>query len=268
MKSIYAGSLLAFALTGYGTAAQAQDSCASDIDELKNQLENEQISASLEQRINALLDQVEDSENCAQLLMPSNARPDSDQPAGQRNPGAASERRAAGAVGAGAQVENEARVQRQAQADSQQPNRAGPAQSANADRASGAMVSRQATQLDDVVVVSASGDEIGELDEILRSDADGEYYGVLEIGGLLGIGETEKLVALEDLEYDARENRLYMSERQNVEQLADYDEGEESYTELDGDMTVQVRARAAGAGAEIDTETRRPLESDADDIDD
>jgi hypothetical protein len=287
MKRTYTGSILAIALTGYGTAVQAQESCSSDIDELRDQLENEQISASLEQRIKALLDQVEDSENCARLLMSSNERSDADGQAQARVQGRAQassqEPNRPGAqgraeVGGRAELEGRAdqdrfgdddRAAAAARAQAGQPARsaqvAQPAgQAARAGQASGAMVTRQATQLDDVVVVSASGEDIGEIDEIVRSSADGKHYGVLEIGGILGVGETEKLVALEDLEYDADENRLYISASQNVEQLPDFDE--ELYTELDGEMTVQVRSRAAGAGARIDTDTRRPFESGSADV--
>jgi hypothetical protein len=109
------------------------------------------------------------------------------------------------------------------------------------------MVVRQATGLDDTEVVLANGDSIGKIDEIVHSNIDGDFYGVLEVGGIFGIGEAKRrIVALEDLEYDADENRLYLSSSRNVEELAEFDA--ELYSETDNETTVQIRSRG---GAEL-----------------
>ena len=70
---------------------------------------------------------------------------------------------------------------------------------------------------------------------------------MFEVGGILGIGETKRrVVSLEDLEYDADEDRLYLSLSQKVEELAEFDA--ELYLEIDNETTVQLRSRA---GAEL-----------------
>jgi len=54
-------------------------------------------------------------------------------------------------------------------------------------------------RLEDMKIVNAAGKEIGEIEEIL-ADADGRIVAVTaEVGGFLGIGEKEVVVALEHL---------------------------------------------------------------------
>jgi hypothetical protein len=110
------------------------------------------------------------------------------------------------------------------------------------------MLVRQAKGLDGTEIVLANGESIGKIDEIVHSNIDGDYYGVLEVGGILGIGEAKRrIVALEDLEYEADEDRLYLSSSQKVEELAEFDA--ELYSEIDNETTVQLRSRA---GAELE----------------
>jgi hypothetical protein len=138
----------------------------------------------------------------------------------------------------------EAQAPQQAGQDVQQEQTERASQSVTADELSGPMVVRQATGLDDTEVVLANGDSIGKIDEIVHSNIDGDFYGVLEVGGVLGIGEAKRrIVALEHLEYDADENRLYLSSSQNVEELAEFDA--ELYSEIDNETTVQIRSRAS-----------------------
>jgi hypothetical protein len=149
--------------------------------------------------------------------------------------------------GYGAAVQAQDQAPRQpapgAQAEPTEP--AGPSvtadQSVTADELSGPMIARQATGLDDIEVLSANGESIGEIDEIVHSNVDGKYYGVLEVGGILGVGETERLIDLDHVEFDAEEERLYLSSSQNVEELAEFDP--ELFSEIDNETTVQLRSR-------------------------
>jgi hypothetical protein len=114
---------------------------------------------------------------------------------------------------------------------------------ATADELSGPMVIRQATGLDNTEIVLANGESIGKIDEIVHSNVDGDFYGVLEVDGILDDGEAKRrIVALEDLEYDVDEDRLYLSSSRNVEDLAEFDA--ELYSEIDNETTVQIRSRA------------------------
>lgn len=129
----------------------------------------------------------------------------------------------------------------------QDPRPAGDAEQADhpitVEEMPGEMIARQATSLDGTEVVSENGDSIGEIDEIVHSTVDGKYYGIIDVGGFLGIGESERLVALEDLEYDANEERLYLSPIRSVEGLAEFDM--DLFDESDNESTVQIRSRAS-----------------------
>ena len=104
------------------------------------------------------------------------------------------------------------------------------------------MIVRQATGLADLEVMSANGDSIGEIDEVVYSNVDGEFYGVLEVSGILGIGDVQRLVALNDLEFDPNEERLYLSSSPDLEEaLAEFDP--ELYSETENETTVQIRSR-------------------------
>lgn len=128
----------------------------------------------------------------------------------------------------------------------QDPGQAGHAEQADhpvtVEELPGELIARQATSLDGTEVVSENGDSIGEIDEVVHSNVDGKYYGVIDVGGFLGIGESERLIALEDLEYDADEERLYLSPIRTVEDLAEFDM--ELFSESDNESTVQIRSRA------------------------
>ncbi len=128
--------------------------------------------------------------------------------------------------------------------------------SLTADDLAGPMVVRQANALDDHEIVLADGNSIGKIDEVVYSNIEGDFYGVIEVGGILDIGEVERrIVALEDLEYDADEDRLYLSSSRDVEELAEYDA--ELYSETDNETTVQLRSRT---GSENIIQDRDPNE--------
>jgi hypothetical protein len=135
----------------------------------------------------------------------------------------------------------QAQAPQQAGQDAHAKQTESASQSSTADQLPGEFIARQATGLADTVVVSANGESIGEINEIVHSNVDGHYYGVLQVSGVLGIGETERLIALEDLEYDADENRLYLSSSQKLEELAEFDM--ELFSEIDNETTVQLRMR-------------------------
>ncbi|MEX2642720.1 MAG: PRC-barrel domain-containing protein [Acetobacterales bacterium] len=54
--------------------------------------------------------------------------------------------------------------------------------------------------LDDMDIVDASGEEIGEVDEVLGDSRGGMVAVTAEIGGFLGIGDKEVIVGLDQLE--------------------------------------------------------------------
>jgi hypothetical protein len=144
-----------------------------------------------------------------------------------------------------------AAIQAQSSQEAGQEAQAGQTERASeavkVDELAGPMVVRQAKGLDNTEVVLANGDSIGKIDEIVHSNIDGDFYGVLEVGGILDVGESKRrIVALEDLEYDPEEKRLYLSATENVEELAEFDA--ELYSEIDNETTVQIRSRA---GAEL-----------------
>ena len=85
---------------------------------------------------------------------------------------------------------------------------------------------RDATHLmevDDIDVVTADGETIGKVEEILI-DSEGRPAGFLvEMGGLLDLGDTEVAVPLEALEWTGTEYVSKMTQQQ-LERLKPFDE--------------------------------------------
>ena len=65
---IYAGSLFAFALSGYAGIAHGQLNCESEIEQLRGQLDESQRQPALERRLRELLSRAEGADNGPRLV--------------------------------------------------------------------------------------------------------------------------------------------------------------------------------------------------------
>jgi PRC-barrel domain len=63
-------------------------------------------------------------------------------------------------------------------------------------------------QLKQMEVVSASGEKIGKVEDIVRSRKDGFIYAIISTGGALGIGAKETPVSLKELEAQGSKLRI------------------------------------------------------------
>jgi sporulation protein YlmC with PRC-barrel domain len=77
--------------------------------------------------------------------------------------------------------------------------------------------------LEDMDIIGASGEEIGEVEEVLMTP-DGQITAVsAEVGGFLGIGDKEVVVELDQLTHDGDQLRMDMTEEE-VEALPAWDD--------------------------------------------
>ena len=77
--------------------------------------------------------------------------------------------------------------------------------------------------LEDMDIIGASGEEIGEVEEVLMTP-DGQITAVTaEVGGFLGIGDKEVVVELDQLTHDGDQLRMDMTEEE-VEALPAWDD--------------------------------------------
>lgn len=78
-------------------------------------------------------------------------------------------------------------------------------------------------QLEDMEIVAAGGDKVGEVEEVL-ADGDGNIVAVsAEVGGFLGIADKEVVVSLD--QFELRENRLVTSlTKEQLEALPGWDD--------------------------------------------
>lgn len=259
MNRKYTSAFLAFALVGYGGAVQAQDNCENNIDSLEDRLDRAEISDEMADSIREMLDGAKGQENCQAVIVSVErtlanveqrgasgsadpaAQPSVRQqaPAAQNRPGQSSNRggsetavenrpdaasqRAGGAASGG--IASDARAR-------SNPNASNTAEREYADSDNGMRISeQQALEFVDETLLSATGDDIGEIDEIIRR-ADGQLYATIDVGGFLGIGETEKVVPLSELRLNADGKPVLNMTQEQLEALPDFDEDEFGGEEL------------------------------------
>ncbi len=106
---------------------------------------------------------------------------------------------------------------------------------------------KRAEDLDDMDVVSMSGDKIGEVEGIVRNKETNDTYAVVSVGGFLGIGDKDVVISTRDL--SLRGDQLVAPQASKEELNARPEYAEDQYEELDEDMMVSIgEADAAAAG--------------------
>jgi sporulation protein YlmC with PRC-barrel domain len=79
-------------------------------------------------------------------------------------------------------------------------------------------------QLSGKSVVTADGEEIGEIDEVGYSSTHQERVAVVEAGGFLGVGEKRIAIPLSDLKLGTDDNLATTLTRDSIEMEEDFDE--------------------------------------------
>lgn len=101
-------------------------------------------------------------------------------------------------------------------------------------------ISKRAEDFDDIDVYNRKGDEIGELEELVRQGENGKIQAVISVGGFFDIGDKDIVVPLEEL--SMHEDKLVLSEREATEKQLKtrpaYDESQ--YQELADDEQVEI----------------------------
>lgn len=77
-------------------------------------------------------------------------------------------------------------------------------------------------------VVSAEGEEIGEVQEVVEDPASGDKFAVVDVGGFLGVGQKSVVIALNELQTSASgEDRLESNlTRETLQTKSEYTPGE------------------------------------------
>ena len=102
----------------------------------------------------------------------------------------------------------------------------------------------KADDLEDKKVVSSTGDEIGEVDEIVRGKQDNTLQAVVDVGGFLGMGEKEVTIPLSELKL--QNDRLVAPQTASKDQLKSQPEYDESqYEEISEDQQIDRSEFAA-----------------------
>ncbi|MFC4173188.1 PRC-barrel domain-containing protein [Microvirga sp. GCM10011540] len=94
-------------------------------------------------------------------------------------------------------------------------------------------------ELEDTEVVSIEGEELGEIEDVVRGP-NGNLFAVMEFGGFLDIGEEKRMVDLSRMYW--RDNALILPgvTEAELEALPEWQDGMAGYTALDDDYEARV----------------------------
>lgn len=89
---------------------------------------------------------------------------------------------------------------------------------------------------DDIVgkaVVSRTGEEIGDVDEVVTDPTSGQKFAVVDVGGFLGVGQKSIVIGLDELQMPAGEDRIQSDlTREELQTKTEYAPGDyESVTD-------------------------------------
>lgn len=119
-----------------------------------------------------------------------------------------------------------------------------------------ATVSRRADEVTGVTIVNEAGEDIGEVDAIVRNMSTDEVHAVVSVGGFLGIGDKDLVIPLTSLQ--VKEQQLvapFAGEEEAAQAWPEYEE--RRFQEVSGDEMVSLGApRAQVAGSRMEKGTQ------------
>jgi sporulation protein YlmC with PRC-barrel domain len=119
--------------------------------------------------------------------------------------------------------------------------------SASTGKATKGMTRMTAAELGGKAVVNRNGEEIGEVERVVRRNEDGRHFAVISVGGFLGIGDKQVLVPLEELR--AEGGKLHSTAASTEAELEGQTAYEaDMYRQVEGERTVQIGPREATGG--------------------
>lgn len=88
-------------------------------------------------------------------------------------------------------------------------------------------------------VVSRTGEEIGNVDEIVTDPTSNQKFAVVDVGGFLGVGQKSIVIALDELQMSSGDDRIQSDlTREELQTKTEYSPGDyESVTDTADDMT-------------------------------
>ena len=111
------------------------------------------------------------------------------------------------------------------------------------------MTQMTAAELDGKAVVNRNGEEIGEVDQIVRHNEDGRHYAVVSVGGFVVIGDEQVMVPLDQLRAEGGKlHSIAATTESELERQRAYQEN--LYQQIEGEQTVQI-----GGGQQGETAT-------------
>lgn len=109
------------------------------------------------------------------------------------------------------------------------------------------MTKMTAADLGGKAVVNRNGEEIGEVDQIVRRSDDGRHFAVVSVGGFLGIGDRQVMVPLDELRIEGDKlHSIAASTESQLERQMPYQEN--LYQQVEGERTVQLGGGRATEG--------------------
>jgi hypothetical protein len=250
----YTGSLLAVALGGYGAAAHGQDGCGQQVEQLQSQVQESELDTQTKRQIEDLLDSARDArpQRCQSIVMDVREQLDSarsqqtSQVAGAEDPSThVVETETVAQTGPTEQTEatitTEESLERSALGESRAdvPGAAAQAERPPQPSLTGAISDAQAAELVGKDVKSRDGEELGEITAVTRSLSDQQLHALVDVGGVLGIGERTVSIPLQTAQIDQDGNVMTQMSLDEMESMEEYDPTEYASIDEEGDRVLR-----------------------------
>jgi sporulation protein YlmC with PRC-barrel domain len=122
---------------------------------------------------------------------------------------------------------------------------AGPDSAAPKEPGAPASVVRQikVDDLEDLKIYGADGKEIGEIEEVVQSNADKKQLVVIERGGFLGVGARKVALPLESIQVQGDRAVLLDMDPAKLDSMPEFTNTNDAFRELDDDEQLSLPQR-------------------------
>jgi hypothetical protein len=234
--TIRTGSLLALAVCGAGSA-YGQDACEQEVERLLDRIQGSELNLEARGELELALEDARDAggQACQGTVTDVSEQLDRMQTAHADRPG--EEQRVEGADVHVVETDTVAQTGPNEQTEAEIRTVEPLEQTADGESGGGIAEARAA----DIVGKSLwtrDGERVGEISGVVRSLADRQPHALVDVGGLLGLGERTVAVPLDAARVDAEGNVTTDMSRERIESEPEYDETQ--FASLDGEEGDRV----------------------------
>lgn len=241
-RSIYTGRLLAVAVSAMSGAAVAQEPCEQQVEQLQARIQESDLDLETKGDLELLLETGREAggQQCQGIVMDIREQLDSARTAQSGEPGAGGQSESGisdshivetdtvAVTGPNevtdAEITTEEPLERRAVGEESGDPAGAQAESGRSPSQDASIDDVQAAELVGRALKTRDGEEVGEILGVARSREDQQLHALVDVGGLLGLGERTVSIPLETAQIDQEGDVETQMSREEIESMEAYDE--------------------------------------------